>query len=383
MQTFKTEELVQIAKRDNNTKRPYLLVNPLQGKHIPVSPAKALEVFDSMAELLSEAYPGERLLIVGFAETATAIGAAVAVNCPQAVYYMHTTREWVERTGEYLYFSEVHSHATEQKLIADRLDQMITLADRMVFVEDEVTTGNTILNLIRQIKSRYPERYQFSFGIISILNSMADSVLEEFLEQGIRCLYLNRIENRSFSEELEGYRYDPECRHTWTEGTKNTGSMGSRLNVTGKQDPRIGVVPEKYNKACEKLAESCLNVLKQAAGSSGKRILVLGTEELMYPALLTADRIEREGEWELVRFHATTRSPILPSGEPDYPLHVRSELRSVYDGERITFLYNLEAYDFVLWIHDATEPAVGGEASLTAALNRAGCRNIMICKWGD
>ena len=34
-------DLVRIAKRENNTKRNYLVVNPLQGKHIPVQPSKA------------------------------------------------------------------------------------------------------------------------------------------------------------------------------------------------------------------------------------------------------------------------------------------------------------------------------------------------------
>lgn len=33
------------------------------------------------AELIKEAYSSERLLMVGFAETATAIGAAVAKKC--------------------------------------------------------------------------------------------------------------------------------------------------------------------------------------------------------------------------------------------------------------------------------------------------------------
>ncbi len=36
-------ELVRIAKRENNRKRNYLVVNPLQGKHIPVSPGIVME----------------------------------------------------------------------------------------------------------------------------------------------------------------------------------------------------------------------------------------------------------------------------------------------------------------------------------------------------
>ena len=33
---YTEKDLVKIAKRENNTKRNYLVVDPLQGKHIPV-----------------------------------------------------------------------------------------------------------------------------------------------------------------------------------------------------------------------------------------------------------------------------------------------------------------------------------------------------------
>lgn len=39
---YTEKDLVKIAKRENNTKRNYLVVDPLQGKHIPVVPSKAL-----------------------------------------------------------------------------------------------------------------------------------------------------------------------------------------------------------------------------------------------------------------------------------------------------------------------------------------------------
>ena len=158
-------ELVRIAKRENNTRRKYLVVNRLQGKHIPVSPKEALQMFRSLAELIKEAYPSERLLMVGFAETATAIGAAVAIECQAA--YMQTTREVIDGV-DYLYFSESHSHATEQKLVKTDLDKIIGKTDRIVFIEDEVTTGNTILNIVRLIQKTYAQ--PVSFGGASILN---------------------------------------------------------------------------------------------------------------------------------------------------------------------------------------------------------------------
>ena len=61
-------EFIQIAKRENNNKRNYLLVNSLQGKHIPVQPSKAFLMFNKLAGKLKTAYQDEKLLIIGFAK---------------------------------------------------------------------------------------------------------------------------------------------------------------------------------------------------------------------------------------------------------------------------------------------------------------------------
>ena len=140
-----TAEIVSVAKRDNNKKRNYLVLNRYQGKHIPASPEKALDMFSALAELVRRRYPGERLLVVGFAETATAIGETMAAELN--TYAIHTTREQIP-DGEYLYFTESHSHATEQKLVKNGLEEILEQTDRVVFAEDEVTTGNTIRKII-------------------------------------------------------------------------------------------------------------------------------------------------------------------------------------------------------------------------------------------
>lgn len=62
---YQQKDLVRIAKRENNTKRNYLVVDPLQGKHVPVEPSKALNLFKSLAEKLQGKYEGERLLLIG------------------------------------------------------------------------------------------------------------------------------------------------------------------------------------------------------------------------------------------------------------------------------------------------------------------------------
>ena len=156
---YTERNLVRIAKRENNQKRKYLVMNRLQGKHIPVKPHEALAMFQALANQLREQYNEERLLVIGFAETATAIGAAVAAALDAD--YIQTTREIVPNV-EYLYFSEEHSHATEQKLVKNDIDCAVKTINRILFVEDEVTTGKTIRNIIDVLKKQYPQKIQFS-----------------------------------------------------------------------------------------------------------------------------------------------------------------------------------------------------------------------------
>ena len=152
--TYSQNDVLRIAKRVNNTKRSYLLVNRLQAKHIPVSPGRALEMMEQLGDLLAQKYPDTRL-VIGFAETATAIGAAVASRFGDDCIYLHTTRESL-RPGCFLEFREEHSHAVEQKLCGDRLTRWISASDSVLFVDDEISTGKTLINMMHQLRAQFP-----------------------------------------------------------------------------------------------------------------------------------------------------------------------------------------------------------------------------------
>ena len=203
-------DLVRIGKRENNKKRNYLVVNRLQGKHILVSPSEALSMFDALAEIIEKEYSGEKLLLIGFAETATAIGAEAAIKL--GAHYIQTTREIVQGVN-YLFFSESHSHATEQKLVREDIDKIVGGVDRIIFIEDEVTTGNTILNIVNIMEGRYTEgKNDFScklkFSVASILNGMSVDNMSLYEERGIKVHYLVKIDNSKFSEIADSYNID-------------------------------------------------------------------------------------------------------------------------------------------------------------------------------
>lgn len=389
-------ELVRIAKRENNTRRKYLVVNRLQGKHIPVSPKEALQMFRSLAELIKEAYPSERLLMVGFAETATAIGAAVAIECQAA--YMQTTREVIDGV-DYLYFSESHSHATEQKLVKTDLDKIIGKTDRIVFIEDEVTTGNTILNIVRLIQKTYAQ--PVSFAVASILNGMNEEALENYKNLKIPVHYLVKTAHDTYTEIAEQYQADGTC-HICTkpqekeveqqkevqqqiemQQTKEAQQPIEVQEISGWINARRLHMADTYKQACEQLWQE----IQQKYGytkytketETGRRILVLGTEEFMYPALYVGAKLEEAGY--TVRMHATTRSPIAVSKEEKYPLHTRYELASLYDKNRTTFVYDLAEYEEVLVLTDAQKQETEGWESLQRALTLNHNRQIRGIRW--
>ena len=389
-------ELVRIAKRENNTRRKYLVVNRLQGKHIPVSPKEALQMFRSLAELIKEAYPSERLLMVGFAETATAIGAAVAIECQAA--YMQTTREVIDGV-DYLYFSESHSHATEQKLVKTDLDKIIGKTDRIVFIEDEVTTGNTILNIVRLIQKTYAQ--PVSFAVASILNGMNEEALENYKNLKIPVHYLVKTAHDTYTEIAEQYQADGTC-HICTkpqekeveqqkevqqqiemQQTKEAQQPIEVQEISGWINARRLHTADTYKQACEQLWQEIhliygyTNITKLT--ETGRRILVLGTEEFMYPALYVGAKLEEAGY--TVRMHATTRSPIAVSKEEKYPLHTRYELASLYDKNRTTFVYDLAEYEEVLVLTDAQKQETEGWESLQRALTLNHNRQIRGIRW--
>ena len=358
-------DLVRIAKRENNNKRKYLVVNSLQGKHIPVSPDKAFAMFSAMADVFRNEYREEKLLLVGFAETATAIGAAVAMEI--GAKYIQTTREVIPGV-EYLFFSEEHSHATEQKLVKDDIDKVINDIDRIVFVEDEVTTGNTILNIIHILEKVYPN--QVHYAVASILNGMNEDSLAEYAKRNIKLHYLVKTQHDEYTRIADSFKGDGSYISC------NTAEVElEEIKVKNPVNARRITEAGEYQEACNRLWDE---IKEKTNPARYGRVLVIGTEEFMYPALHIAAKLQECGVE--VKCHSTTRSPIAVSSEEEYPLHVRYELRSLYDKERVTYLYDIDRYDWVLIVTDSDCSEQEGRNTLLNAVKMKNDK-ISLVRW--
>lgn len=367
---YSEENLVRIARRENNSKRGYLVLNTLQGKHMPAPPTAALGQFAALAERVRARFVGERMLIVGFAETATAIGAALAASLGCA--FLQTTRERVPDRS-YLHFTEAHSHATEQKLDKADMARCIPDIDRVVFAEDELTTGNTILNLVDALEQTFGRRLRFAAACL--LSGMPPAAQDQFAARGIALDALLCIDYSGYDARVLAYPSDGayHCLAPLPAGQEAPCS-----SYPGRLDARRLVDGSAYHAACQVLAR---RVLTDFPVQPGARILVLGTEEFMYPGLCLAAQMEEAGAQ--VRFHATTRSPMVVCAQAAYPLHCRHELVSLYDDERRTFLYALDAYDRVFVVTDAPAQQTKGLRTLLAALHQAGNETIQVIRWCD
>ncbi len=367
MKTYTAAEVLKTAKRLNNAKRAYLLVNPLQAKHIPVSPSAALEMMRALGKKLYERYPDTRL-IIGFAETATAIGAAVAEMFGSECAYIHTTREEVSAVKKWVLFLEEHSHAAEQKLCGDELARLIGGTERIIFIDDELSTGKTLINIIENMRGQFPKMRGKEIIAASIINRLSPENEERFKENGIRAEYLVKLPCDDHAELVRDIEVHP------AKGVVSARDIAvNRLSPAGFPDPRVGVNAASYQQSCRDIAKRAEKELSgELAGC--RSVLVLGTEECMYPALILGETLESKGHASVL-CHSSTRSPIGISEEKGYPIRSGFRLCSFYDEERTTFIYELARYDAAIIVSDALK-CEKGLSELASALADSGTDKI-------
>lgn len=300
---------LKIAMRDSNiATRPYVIVNTLLAKHLPVTPSISLECFNKLGKKVADLCKNEKVLVIGFAETATAVGAEVA-SCIDNAVYVHTTREIIDLNKSDLVvdFLEEHSHSKNQSLYLLKVFKDLSKFDTIVFVEDEITTGKTILNFLKNIDCKAK-----IIVCALVFNNFKEQIFEDY---NAKFCCLKKI----------GYSHE--------------------IFLETLADTRLGVSAIDYKTQCTNIITGAIKAMDYN-DIKNKDILVIGTEEFMYPALLFGKKLEYFAN--SVASHSTTRSPITPKTDKGYPINSREEFKSVYDDERVTYLYNLKKYDTVI-----------------------------------
>uniref|UniRef100_UPI0004CA89A4 phosphoribosyltransferase domain-containing protein n=1 Tax=Streptomyces sp. NRRL S-146 TaxID=1463884 RepID=UPI0004CA89A4 len=175
--------LLGLALR-RNPKRAHLLVSNVLGKHVPQSPSVVygygVELGRRVRELLGAEEAG-RAVVLGYAETATGLGHSVADGLGLAPY-LHSTRRPVAGVATAGGFEEAHSHATSHLLLPE--DPALLGGDGpLVLVDDEFSTGNTVLNTVRDLHQRYPRRRYVVVALVDMRSAADAGRLEEFARE--------------------------------------------------------------------------------------------------------------------------------------------------------------------------------------------------------
>ena len=372
-----------------NTKRGFLFVSTMLGKHIPVHPLipliggaalagryvsivyneSAFEENCNFAQALVSAearektwdyiqqnpFPlREKTLFIGFAETATALGHAMFSCFSENAQYIHTTRENILGIDNVLHFAEEHSHATEHYCYA--IDPaLFDNEDIIILVDDEITTGKSALNFIKAIQRQYPRK---KYGIVSILDwrSAADKQrlvdVENELGIIIHCISLasgtisvtgSPVTGDNQSKQLSSSQEKPVVERIVlgnelgallefsSLNTHNEINTAPYLRATG----RFGINSKEQADLENNFQKIGLS-LKQKR--QGHKTLCLGTGEFMYIPFKIASYMG-----EGVSVQSTTRSPIHPAEHTDYGVQQAISFASPDDHFIINYLYNVPA----------------------------------------
>lgn len=378
---FHQEELFEMAVRMNK-KRCFLFVSKVLGKHLAVHPAIPIltghllairfqeqassqeEIAQDIAQALKGHIGAEEvlkisrkhkleqkdpLLVIGFAETATALGHGFFEKISGCVHYIHTTREHLVNQQPTICFEEEHSHATSHRLYAEQA--LFEGIKKIALVDDEMTTGKTNCNIIRQLKQTYPQIKEVVIAtILDFRDDEARKRIEQLakeLEIVITCVslfsanFLLQEKNQVTSETDEVY-----VKNKITEKIDNLSELlqGKCILQASYSDTQKKIEAKYYNMSGrfqlsasnQQQVEGDSKMLATHLKEKRKpgKCLVLGTGEFMYVPMMIANEMGPD-----VYYHATTRSPIYANEQ--YAIYNRFTFNSPEFPGITNYLYNI------------------------------------------
>ncbi|MGG4105575.1 phosphoribosyltransferase family protein [Paenibacillus lautus] len=378
------ESLFRMAARINK-KRSFLFVSKLLGKHIPVIPEVSLlggaalallyqmhangkltldihEIMRALVDLNSagETYKymksnllelSEPTLFIGFAETATALGHSMYDVFNGPTKYIHTTRDEIVGTKPLLTFEEEHSHATAHRCYSS--DPEFFHGDTpVVLVDDEITTGRTALNIIRDLQQKHPRT---RYVVASLLDWRSNEDINRFaamereLGISIHCLSLlkGRIKVEGAAPEVHGVdslslipTHKVQVQHHYIGHAFSNIPMSSINSLREQNDKPYLELTGRFglrssdNKVLDHMISSAASLLKNHR--VGKRTLCMGTGEFMYIPMRIASEMGQG-----ILYQSSTRSPIHPSREATYGIQNAYSFHSPEDRNVDYYFYNI------------------------------------------
>lgn len=437
------EELVGLALR-RNPKRAHLLVSTVLAKHVPTKPALAIAAGELLGLVVADAITSPsapvrpaveaaaaelraclasgndddgrtgRLLAtldalktslpdavaIGYAETATGLGRLVAGALGS--YYIHSTRHDPPGAVPFAAFEEGHSHATSHRLLPS---DPVWLARRgpVVLVDDELSTGSTVINTIRELHALVPHEAYIVAALIDLRTgadrARFDALAAELgtriqvVALGVGAIALAPDILDQAQRLIAALPAAPVALLAAPEPPAEPGTVSflevPETLVAPLRSDRFGNTAGSGSGPDSTEAAAAVAALAAAHLPDGRTgdVLVLGTEEFIHFPLAVAHQLDvhraatgtgPESGAPGTLFSTSTRSPIVAMDRPDYAIAGAVSFAShdtTEDGPGIRYAYNVfgsgRSFDAIIVLPEpGTNPALlTGEGSLTAALS--------------
>jgi adenine/guanine phosphoribosyltransferase-like PRPP-binding protein len=412
---LKAHHLVGMALRINS-RRSHLLVSRVLGKHVPADPALVLGagrlLGAAVADLLTgresgvaarggkllaaaaagngsasralldlcnahrDGVAGPDALVLGYAETATGLGHTVADGL--GADYLHSTRRPVAEVAAIGSFEESHSHATSHLLLPE-YPALLVGPRPVVLVDDELSTGATVMDTIRAIQGFSPRERYVVAGLVDLRSDadrqrLADFAAELAIRVDVVALASGRLELPSDAL-LRGQELVARYGRRVTPAPASPGRITSVVVddrwPAGLRDGGRHGFPATERTAFDAAVTHLATELRPALPTArGARVLVLGTEELMYLPLRIAAELAAalDPAGVEVRFSSTTRSPAVPVDDAGYAIRTALTFGShdePADGPGARYAYNVapavgsRPFDAVVVVVDERSAAWG------------------------
>ncbi|MGR8940396.1 MAG: phosphoribosyltransferase domain-containing protein [Gammaproteobacteria bacterium] len=322
------------------SKRKFLLVSKVLGKHYPVSPLLMRWSYRALARSVLKTGLGQGSLWIGMAETATGLGYGVFESAflegMQNGLFLQTTRYHLEGLPR-LEFDEAHSHATDFFLYyptdAEKL-KLFSSAEALVLIDDEISTGRTFLRLIQAYQAVNPGlRQVFIVSLVNFAGLEDRAKLED--QAGVPVAWVALREGR--------LRFEAAGAETVAPMPVNVIGNGRCKKHLLAWSGRQGMT------APVRLADADMLALQALLQSPEQGpLLVLGTGECNAPAYLLGSELERRGY--RVKVQSTTRSPIHPGND----IASVCRFQDNYDDGIDNFIYNVNpaSYQTIILCHE-------------------------------
>ena len=314
-------ELCDFASRQN-PKRGFLFVSKVLGKHTPVRPSRVLQTHRQLAALVRP-HVSPNTLFLGFAETATGLGAgvfeaSVFLQPASQLSFIQTTRYRFDAPVA-LHFQEEHSHSTGHLLYEPSEGVHLLRSETVVLIDDELSTGKTAVNFVRELQGLNPALKKVV--LVSLLNWMGPARMAAVRQElaGISVEFVSLLFGEFEFTPREGY------------------VCPSMPAVDSNDTYKDSLVPLSYGRRGESRLhqQGFCHVLGRLVLDRTRPVHVLGDGEFMHPPLLLASALERAGYD--VWFQSTTRSPILEG----QAIHSKTTFEDHYEDGIPNYAYNL------------------------------------------